>query len=197
LVFDQPGLYMVRGVYYALDGSLVLSDVITIRVRNPLSREDEEVADLFLGDDQGMLLYLLGSDSESLKGGTDAFEKVVKEHGEHPMAVYARMVKGFNAAREFKTIEPDYEVQVRKANYDEAEKQLSAVVDASEGEAGVDNITLNMTMQRMATVQSSANKKKEAKATMKRMVDIFTGKKLKSNVLSLIEKQAAEVSGKL
>jgi hypothetical protein len=197
LIFSQPGVYKLRGVYYALDGSIVLSDVITLRVRNPLSQDDEKVADLFLGDEQGMLLYLLGSDSDSLKSGNNAFEQVLEEYGEHSMSVYARLVKGFNSAREFKTIKPDYEIQVRKPNYDEAEKQLSAVVDASAEEAGVDNITLNMTMQRMANVQSSANKKKESRATMKRMVDIFEAKSLKSHVLSFIEGQAAEVTGKL
>ena len=196
LIFNQPGLYKLRGVYYALDRSVVLSNVITVRVRNPLSQDDEEVAELFLGDDQGMLLYLLGSDSEFLKGGNDAFDLVLDKYGEHPMAVYARLAKGFNSAREFKTIKTDYKVQVRKPQYNEAEKLLSAVVDASEAQAGVDNITLNMTMQRMAIVQLSANKKKEARATLKRMVDIFESKSLKSNVLSLIKEQVAEIKSK-
>ena len=197
LIFSQPGVYKLRGAYYALDGSIVLSDVISIRIRNPLNEDDEKVADLFLGDEQGMLLYLLGSDSETLKSGNDAFEKVLEEHGEHSMAVYARLVKGFNSARPFKTIKPDYKIHVRKPDYDEAEKQLSAAVDASVEDAGLDNITLNMTMQRMANVQNSADKKKESRATMKRMVDIFEAKSLKSHVLSLIEEQAAEVTGKL
>jgi predicted negative regulator of RcsB-dependent stress response len=118
------------------------------------------------------------------------------KYGEHPMAVYARLVKGFNSAREFKTIKTDYKVQVRKPQYDEAEELLSAVIDASEAQAGVDNITLNMTMQRMANVQFSANKKKEARATMKRMVDIFESKSLNSNVLSLIKEQVAEIRSK-
>ena len=196
LIFNQPGLYKLRGVYYALDGSVVLSNVITVRVRSPLSQDDEEVAELFLGDDQGMLLYLLGSDSEFLKGGNDAFDLVLDKYGEHSLAVYARFVKGFNSARDFKTIKTDYEIQVRKPQYDEAEKLLSAVVDASEAQAGVDNITLNMTMQRLANVQLSADKKKEAKATMKRMVDIFESKSLKSNVLSLIKEQVAEIMSK-
>ncbi len=163
LIFNQPGLYKLRGVYYALDGSVVLSNVITVRVLNPLSQDDKEVAELFLGDDQGMLLYLLGSDSEFLKDGNYAFDLVLYKYGEHPMAVYARLVKGFNAAREFKTIttdhyrgktiKTDYKVHVRKPQYDEAEKLLSAVVDASEAQAGVDNITLNRTKQRLQQIR--------------------------------------------
>ncbi len=84
----------------------------------------------------------------------------------------------------------------RKPQYDEAEELLSAVIDASEAQAGVDNITLNMTMQRMANVQFSADKKKEARATLKRMVAIFESKSLKSNVLSLIKEQVAEIRSK-
>jgi hypothetical protein len=196
-IFNKPGLYKLRGVYYALDGSVVLSDVITLRVRNPLNQADEEVAELFLDNDQGMLLYLLGSDSKFLESGNKAFDKVINEYGKHPLAVYAQLVKGCNSAREFKTIKTDYKVGVRKPKYVEAEKLLSAVIDASEAEEGVDNITLNMTMQLMANVQSSADKKKEASATMKRMVDVFKKKSLKPHVLRLIEEQAAEITSKL
>ncbi len=103
------------------------------------------------------------------------------------------MVKGINAAREFKTIKENGEIEPRKPQFGEAEELLSAVIDASEAEEGVDNITLNMTMQQLAKSQSQGGKKKEAKLTMKRMVDIFKKKQLATHVLNLIEEQANEV----
>jgi energy-coupling factor transporter ATP-binding protein EcfA2 len=121
-IFNQPGVYKLRGVYYALDGSVVFSEVITLRVRSPLSAADEEVADLFLGEDQGMLLYLLGSDSEFLQRGNQAFDTVLDKYSEHPFAVYARLIKGINASREFKTLTEDYQVKVRKPRLEEAEQ---------------------------------------------------------------------------
>lgn len=102
--FDQPGQYRVRAAYAALDGSQVLSEILTIRVRYPVTRDEDTLAELFLGDDQGVLLYLQGSDNRSLRAGNDAFDEVIDRFGDHPMATYARMVKGINAGRVFKTV---------------------------------------------------------------------------------------------
>ncbi|MCG8603685.1 hypothetical protein MJD09_01615, partial [bacterium] len=110
---------------------------------------------------------------------------------------YAQLIKGCNSARKFKNVKTDYTVEEREPQSDEAEKLLSSVIDASQGEQGVDNITLNMTIQRMANVQNSAGKKKEARATVKRMVDIFNKKSLKPHVLNTIADQAAEITSKL
>ncbi len=194
LIFNQPGIYKLRGIYYAFDGSIVLSDAITLNVRVPLTTTDCEVADLFLGDDQGMLLYLLGSDSESLRSGTDAFDLVLEKYSDHPLAVYANLINGFNASREFKDISDDYQVAVREPEYGKADKLLSAVIDASEAGRGVDNITLNMTMQCMVRTEILSGKKEKAQATIKRMIGIFEKKSLKPHVMSQIKLQAEEIA---
>ncbi len=196
-IFDQPGLYKLRGVYYALDGSMVLSPVISLRIRNPLTHADEEVAELFLGDEQGALLFLLGSDSESLKRGNEALDLVLDKHADHELAVYARLVKGFNAAREFKTVTPDLKVQVREPQPEAAVALLSSVVDASKAKEGVDNITLNQTMQRMALTQIEAGDEKGARATINEFGAIFRAKKLKPHVEELIKEQQAALRAKL
>ena len=77
--FDQPGHYRIRAVYAALDGSEVLSNMITIRVRYPVTAADEVLADLFMGDEQGTLLSLQGSDADCLRRGNDAFNEVAGE----------------------------------------------------------------------------------------------------------------------
>jgi hypothetical protein len=189
-IFDAPGNYKVGAVYYALDGSTVFSDTVTIRVRIPLTREDEEVAELFLGEDQGMVLYLLGTDSTFLSGGTKALDQVVDKHAKHPLAVYAQMIKGYNATRAFKTITPEYEVRVREPRYGEALKMLSAVIDASERDKGVDNITLNMVYSRLALTQASEGDIEDAQTTINRMVTSFQKKALKPHVLQQIDMQA-------
>jgi hypothetical protein len=196
-IFDRPGMYKLRGVYYALDGSRVLSPVISLRVRYPLTAADEEVAELFLGDEQGALLFLLGSDSESLKRGNEAFDLVLDKHPNHELAVYACLVKGFSAAREFKTITPDLGVEVRKPQPEAAVALLSSVVEASKVQQGVDNITLNMTMQRMALTQIEAGDRKGAWATICEMGAIFSAKKLKPHVEELIKSQLEVLRTKL
>lgn len=189
--FDQTGFYQIRASYMAPDGSEIISNILTLRVRSPLSQADEEVADLYFGDDQGVLFYLLGSDAEELKSGNNAFDLVLEKHAKHPLAVYARLVKGINAGRTFKQVTPDRRIVVRTPETDQSIKHLNAVVDASESGAGVDNITLNMAMRYLAKVQKAANKEKNAKETMDRMVAIFTKKRLKHQVLLTIQSQAS------
>jgi hypothetical protein len=190
-VFDTPGVYKLRGIYYALDGSVVQSEVISLRVRTPFNTTDEEGADLFLGEEQGMLLYLLGSDADELQSGNEAFEQILEKHADSPLAVYAQLIKGCNAAREFKTITDDQQVSVRDPQPEVATKMLSAVIDASEGEGGVDNITLNMVMQRLTHAQIAAGDKKGARATIKRMSDTLPGKTARPHVKALIDSQIA------
>jgi hypothetical protein len=196
-LFDQPGQYRLRGVYYGLDGSIILSRILPLRVRPPLTTEDEEVAELLLGEEQGKLLFLLGSDSDHLKAGNEALTRVLEEHPDHRLAVYARLAKGMNAAREFKVLTPDKDIQIRKPEPEEAVSQLSAVVEASKKELGVDNITLNMTMQTMARAQMQLGETKAARQTITEMGAIFRKKHLKPHVERLIKDQQAVLRAEL
>ena len=102
-----------------------------MRVRPPLDAEDETVAELMFGEEQGTLMYLVGSDSDTLRSGNDALTKVREEHPEHRLADIARVIQGVNAAREFKLVAADNEVQVRKPDAGEAAELLGAVFDVS------------------------------------------------------------------
>jgi len=188
-IFSQPGIYKLRAVYAALDGSKVVSDVLTLRVRMPQRPADEDVADLLLGDEQGTLLYLLGSDSEQLANGTNAFQELLDRHAKHPLAVYARLVLGLNATRTFKTITLDKQITARAPQTDAATSLLGGVIEESTGDKGVDNITLNMTMRSLATMQLETGDDEAASSTMERMVRIFRAKGVNSNVMHYIEAQ--------
>ena len=127
--FDQPGTYRLRARYTAPDGSVVVSDTTTIRVRPPVTAEDAEVAELMFGDEQGTLMYLVGSDFDGLRRGNEALTRVWSEHPEHPLADVARLIQGVNAAREFKQIEADDTLTVRKPDVDAAVGLLAPVLD--------------------------------------------------------------------
>ena len=72
--FEQPGTYRLRARYTAPDGSVVVSGTTTLRVQPPATAEDVEVADLLFGDEQGTLMYLVGSDFDELQRGNDALD---------------------------------------------------------------------------------------------------------------------------
>ncbi len=195
--FEQPGSYAVRAQYIAGDGSRVFSPIHRLRVRPPVTRKDVEVAELLLGDAQGQLLYLLGSDSEALKSGNEALDLLVDKHGTHPLAVYARLVKGMNAERDFKDLTADKHVRIRRAEAERSIDLLSAVEEASVKLAGVDNITLNMAMRTLARATAKAGKPKEAMRAVDRMVELFRGKGVNPSVQRMVAKQAAEAKAKI
>jgi hypothetical protein len=196
-LFEQPGRYAVRAVYTADDGSRVLSPILELRIRRPLTEEDERVGDLLLGEEQGQVLALLGSDSDRLTAGTDAVDTVLEEHADHPLAVYARLVKGINAERDFKDLGADGVLRVRSADTAESIKHLTDVAEASTGEGGVDNITLNAAMRTLAEAQAKAGDVDRAKDVMDRMVSVFEDKDLTPPVLQTIRLQAQETLGEI
>jgi len=195
--FEQPGQYALRAQYIANDGSRVVSPVLRLRVRPPASREDVEVAELLIGEQQGQLFSLLGSDSEALHAGNDALELLIEKHSDHPLAVYARLVKGTNAERDFKDLTAESELHVRSAKPEESIELLTPVEQASVQEEGVDNITLNMVMRTLARAEAKAGRPEQAVQVMDRMVQVFANKQLNPNVMQTISEQAEATKAEL
>jgi hypothetical protein len=191
LYFDQPGQYELRAQYVAADGSRIMSPVLLLRVRPPVSAEDERVGELMMGEEQGKLLALLGSDSDELRRGREALEMILDEHASHPLAVYAQLAKGINCGRDFKDLTPDKRLRVRVAEPRDAAKLLTAVERTSAtGDGGVDNITLNMAMRRHARVEARAGSPEKAAKVMDRMVSIFESKGVNPQVLQKVRHEA-------
>jgi hypothetical protein len=188
--FEQPGEYVLRAQYVASDGSRVMSPVMRLRVRPPVSAEDERVGELLLGEDQGQILALLGSDLEALAGGNAELDTLLAEHGGHDLAVYAQLVKGVNAGRDFKQLTAGKELVIRRAEPKDSVQLLTAVEKASTGDGGVDNITLNMAMTRLARAEARGGSPERATKTLDRMVGIFADKAVNPLVLERIGEQA-------
>lgn len=192
LYFDSPGLYRLRAAYIAPDGSRVISNSFSLRVRSPVTREDDDVAELVLGEEQGSLFYLLGSDSQHLTSGRDALHEVIDRHGKHPLAVYARLTHGMNALREFKHIAPrSHQIVARQPDLEEGTRMLSVAVEASMAGKGLDNISLNQAMRTLADAQEATGDTAAAQATAQRMLEHFRKLKLKPHVLELIGEQVS------
>ena len=141
-VFEDPGTYRIRASYTAPDGSVVVSGTETLRVWSAAGDEDSAVAELMLGEDVGMVMTLLGSDAPALAGGMAAMQEIAEEHGDHPMAVFARLALGMNAARPFTTVEADGSTRERPRDLDRADALLRPAIDASRGDGGLDDRSL-------------------------------------------------------
>ncbi|MFI0243131.1 hypothetical protein [Streptomyces sp. NPDC016845] len=191
LYFSEPGLYKVAAVYQGPDGSRVVSATHTLRVRAPLAAADQHIGELLLGDDQGQLLTFLGSDAPQLQTGNDALQEVIERYADHPLAAHARLARGANAGRHFQHIR-DGRLTVREPDIKESVQQLSAAINASTGDQGLDNISLNKAMRRLATVHAKDGNLTEADAVLDKMVSTFRGKHLPAAVQKTIQAQAEE-----
>jgi hypothetical protein len=186
--FQQPGTYLLRAAYIASDGSRVVSPLLRVTVRYPLTKGDEHVAELMMGEEQGALFALLGSDSPALRSGNDALQEVIDRHAKHPFATYARMVRGLNAEREFKSLTPARELAVRPPDPKESIQQLQPVVEASMQGKGVDNITLNMVMRRLAHAEAKKGDLEQANLVLDRLIQHFS--RQNELVANIVRKQA-------
>ena len=139
--FSRTGFYQVRAIYTAVDGSKIMSNVLHLRVRHPVSTEDEEVADRFFGQEQGTLFYLLGSDSEYLKHGNERLNEVLEKYPAHPLADYVRLIQGVNASRTFKIVTPQKRIVARKAKQ-ESISLLSALAESAD-KSRIDSLTID------------------------------------------------------
>jgi hypothetical protein len=162
--FSQPGQYRVRAAYAALDGSKVLSPILTIRVRYPVSADENTLADLFMGEDQGALLYLQGSDNETLRSGNAAFDEVLERFGSDPMAAYVCMIKGVNAARAFKTVGAGdgKPLTLRPARLEESIALLSRATESHV----LDPVSEGEVLTCLAAAQGSIGDNEGARSTM-------------------------------
>jgi hypothetical protein len=203
LYFDAPGVYELRAIYHATDDSRVISNVLRLRVEAPVDNQEREIAELFLGDEQGRLLYLLGSDAEGLSDGNDAFDQMLAQYGKHPMAVYAKLAKGMNASRPFKSIDTvENRVTVRKADFKASANFLSDVVQTTitsnpnadpTADVGLDNISLNMTMRRLSEAQRAAGDVEKSRQTALAMISHFAKPGIPGFVKADVEYQVASL----
>jgi hypothetical protein len=141
-IFEDPGTYRIRASYAAPDGTLIVSNVTMVRIAAPRTEQDERVADLMLDDQVGMVLTLMGTDSPFLADGMRALETVATEFGDHPNAVFAKLALGVNAARPFTEVLRDGTVRVRDRDLGRADDLLGSAIDASRGDAGLDDLTV-------------------------------------------------------
>jgi len=167
LYFDRPGVYKLRAIYQAPDGSAVYSNVAELRVRYPTTATDEELAELLIGEEQGTLFSLLGSDSESLSAGNRAFDTVLSKHAKHPLAAYVQAARGVNLARTFVTVDDRTPTRssVRPAQVDDAQDLLNS---ATAGPTRIDDLSKASFLNKLGHALKRAGDDDGANATFDR-----------------------------
>jgi len=78
--FDEPGRYAIRAAYQDREDFFIVSNTHTVHVSGPQSREEENLAREFFGEDVGLSLYFGGSQSPHLAEGMAVLEDVAERY---------------------------------------------------------------------------------------------------------------------
>ena len=189
-IFDEIGNYQIKAVYYHTDGSRIVSNTLNIRIKSPVTAQDDEAAELMFEDQVGYLLSFKGSDADYLQKGNDALQMLVDKYKDHPLTIYAQFVRGVNAQRTFKTITDDKKLNIREPNYNAGESMLREAIEKSKGEKGLDNISLNQAMQILAKAYYQDGDKGAANAVANDMTNYFNSLPIKQHVKDKIRIQS-------
>jgi hypothetical protein len=190
--FDQSGTYEIRATYRAPDGSTLVSNVHALRVRSPLTREDEHVAELLGGTrDHGKLIYLNGSRARHLESATRDLKEVASKYANHPLAAYARLALGIDAARRFKRFDDDGKLSSAKPEFKESVQYL--LKGRRPLPASIDNITLSHAMQQLARSQKQEDGPDKAEQTLTVLARHLGAQKLKPFVLGRVANQVQRI----
>lgn len=192
-IFEQPGAYQLRAVYYNEDGSRIVSDILKLRVKHPVNKEDDEIADLLLTDEVGYLMAFMGSDAPYLQKGNDALSLLKDKYKKHPLAVYAQFVQGVNQQRTFKTITEDKKMEVRFPDFGASERLLNEVIEKSKSGKGLDSISLNQSMHILAKAYQREGNMEAAEKTVADIQDHFNAQPIKQEVKEMIAKDAVTI----
>lgn len=103
--FDEPGEYLVRAVYQGLGDLLIHSNVHRVRIGNPLSKEEDKIAQDFFSYEVGMNLYLNGSRSPFLAKGRDLLESIADRYKDTLLGAKVAITLAASEARPFFRIE--------------------------------------------------------------------------------------------
>ncbi|MCW3091785.1 MAG: hypothetical protein JWP81_2854 [Ferruginibacter sp.] len=158
-----------------------------------MGKHDDEIADLLSREEVGYLFSFKGSDAPYLQKGNEALQLVAEKYRDHPLAVYAQFVKGVNEQRTFKTITPEKKLVVREPNFAQGEALLNEVIEKSKAGKGLDNISLNQSMETLAKAYQREGNMEAATGTVEGIVTHFNKQPIKPEVKAMIARKAATV----
>ncbi|MFF2025017.1 hypothetical protein ACFVW2_24820, partial [Streptomyces sp. NPDC058171] len=120
-------------------------------------------------------------------------QELIERHGDHPLAAHARLAHGANAGRHFQTV-TDGRLTVRQPDIATAVAELTDAVDTSRANeaTGLDNLTLNAAMRRLATVHAKAGDLDRAEAVLTDLTTHFHHQGVPAHVQHHIQQQTDE-----
>ncbi|MFE5853016.1 hypothetical protein ACFQ61_07310 [Streptomyces sp. NPDC056500] len=152
---------------------------------------------LATGDDQGTLLAFLAP-TPPPHHRQRRTPRDQRTPGDHPLAAYARLARGANAGRHFQTV-GDGRLQIRQPDITTSVTQLTEAINTSRSDqnTGLDNLTLDAALRRLATVHAEAGDLERADAALDTLVTHFHDQGDLAHVEQHIQQQADETRAQI
>jgi hypothetical protein len=128
--FDQPGEYLVRAVYHGAGDLLITSNIHRVRISNPVSKEQDHLAQDMFSTAVGLSMYLQGSRSPFLETGMNLLSEVADHDPTTGLGIKAASIVANSLHRPFYRIQDSKNPALVKAYKAEPEKALSLTNEA-------------------------------------------------------------------
>ena len=190
---DEPGFYNVQAVV-DIDGEIVSSNVLSIYVNPPASKEESRLAPDYFTEDVGRALSFAGA--PSLDKANDVLRDVVARCAKNPAARHADLALSAPMLRDFKVLndaadKSELGITSIKSKIDQgAKSQIAALVDDQNNAADtLGHIRYYGMLDQLATAMSSAGDERGANRVLKSAVSSMKTRKVLGSVIKEAEKK--------
>jgi hypothetical protein len=161
--FTEPGSYRVRAVYQGLGDTLISSNVHTIRVGLPGSKQEERLAQDYFSYQAGMALCLGGSQSPFLRTGMKSIEEVIEQCQSSAVGGRIASIVAEGKARPFFRLDEKRHLKMsNKADTNGALRLMDVALKIFKPEVR-QNIAYHNLVRRRAALLTDQDKKTQAK----------------------------------
>ena len=186
--FSEPGTYRIRAIYQGIGDLLLTSNVHTIRIGVPGSKDEERLAQDYFSTTAGLAMVLGGSRSPWLDSGFKALEEVAARCKTTMVGARVALRLAEGLARPF--FRADQSKRMRKDGDAKPKEALALTAQALKVVQGEDklNISYNNLVRWRASMLAEQKGKAEAKKELAAMRKTLQGRGVNKPVLQDIER---------
>ena len=192
-VFDLPGTYRIKAVYD--DGRLsAVSDVASVRVGVPLSREEDRLAADWFTNAVGLTVALGGSMSPHLSRGLDTLREAAERFTKTELGTAAAQVLAAGVGDDFYRREDDKVVRSHEADPDAALALTEPALKAHKAEGDkTTNLAYRSLVEQRAELHVAAGRPAEARKELGSLATALSRRGANPNVVAEVKAEAAAV----
>jgi hypothetical protein len=189
-VFDLPGTYRIKAVYN--DGGLTaVSNVATLRVGTPMTREEDRLAADWFTNAVGLTVALGGSMSPHLDPGLDTLREAADQFANNDVGMSAAQVLAAGVGDDFYRRQGDEVVRSHEADPDAALALTEAALQAHK--AGGDkttNLAYRTLVDQRAGLNVAAGRPSQARKELSSLATALSRRGANPNVVADVKAEA-------